>query len=117
MRTTVSLAGTPGHAAARELDGRTLEAFQDGREVLIGVSSQPASWRCVEVSWSDHDQSDAVGGDELIATGVVQRALNSAVDTADGQPIGLVEMRDRLVVLELAVLDNDIACWPIAIDG
>jgi hypothetical protein len=39
------------------------------------------------------------------------------VDSADGQTIGLVEMGDGVVVLELAVLDNHLGYWPEAIDG
>ena len=56
-------------------------------------------------------------GDDLIATRVVEGPLDAAVDSADGQAVRLVEMGDRVVVLELAVLDDHIGCWPIAIDG
>jgi len=97
--------------------GRTLQELQDSREVMVRVSSEPASWRCVEVCGSDYYQSNAVRGDELIAAGVVEGTLDAAVDSADGQTIRLVEMGDGAVVLELAVLDDHIGCWPIAIDG
>ena len=84
---------------------------------MVRVSSEPASWRGIEVCRSDHDQSNAVRGDQLIAAAVVQGTLDAAVDSADGQTIRLVEVGNGVVVLELAVLDNHIGYWPIAIDG
>ena len=65
--------------------GRTLQELQDGRGVKVPVSSEPASWGCVEVCGSEHDQSNAVRGDELIAAGVVEGTLDAAVDSADDQ--------------------------------
>ena len=55
--------------------------------------------------------------DELIAAGVVEGTLDAAVDSADGQTIRFVEVGDGGVVLELAVLDDHIGCWPITVDG
>ena len=51
---------------------------------------------------SEHDQSNAMPGDELMAAGVVEATLGAAVDAADGQTIGLVEVSDGMVVLESA---------------
>ena len=84
---------------------------------MVRVSSEPASWRCVEARGSDHYQSNAVRGDELIAAGVAEGSLDAAVDSADGQTIRLVKVSDGVLVLELAVLDDHIGCGPIAIDG
>ena len=86
--------------------GRTLQELQDGRGVNVPVSSEPASWGCVEVCGSEHDQSNAVRGDELIAADVVQGTLDAAVDSANGQMIRLVEMGNRVIVLEFAVLHD-----------
>jgi hypothetical protein len=85
--------------------GRTLQELPDGREVMVRVSSEPASWRCVEVCGSDHDQTNAVRGDELLAAGVVEGPLDAAADSADGQTIRLVEVGYGVVVLEFAVTD------------
>lgn len=37
--------------------------------------------------------------------------------SADGQPVGLVEVVQRLVVLPFAVLDDDVGAGPVAVDG
>jgi len=102
-----SLAGGRLHSEERPVlarlassTGRTLQELQDGRGVNVPVSSEPASWGCVEVCGSEHDQSNAVRGDELIAAGFVEGTLDAAVDSADGQTIRLVEVSDGVVVLE-----------------
>jgi hypothetical protein len=73
------------------------------------MAAQPASRYRVQVDGGDDDQPDAVGADEVVASGVVEHTLQPAVPFADGQPVGLVEVGLRLVVLPLAVLDNQIA--------
>lgn len=58
-----------------------------------------------------------MGGDEFLAAGVVECALKAAVDSADGRPIGLVEVSDGLVVLSLAILHDHLGFRPVAVDG
>ncbi len=55
-------------------------------------------------------------GDQLVAPPVVDRPLLPPVHTADRQPIRFVEMRDGLVMLQLAVLDHEPVPGPIAVD-
>ena len=53
---------------------------------------------------------------ELLTPSVVQRPLNSAVHTTHGQPIRLVEVWRRAIVLQLAVLDDNPCPWPVPVD-
>lgn len=54
--------------------------------------------------------------DQLVAPSVVDRALDATVDAADGESIGLVEVRHRLVVLMFAILDDDVCTGPVSVD-
>lgn len=58
-----------------------------------------------------------MGGYLGVAAVVVQGPLFAAVDAADRQLLGLVEDRDRLVVLALAVLDDEFQIGPVPVDG
>lgn len=58
-----------------------------------------------------------MGGDEFLAAGVIERALKATVYSADGGPIGFVEVCDGLVVLSLAILDDQVGFRPVAVDG
>ena len=57
-----------------------------------------------------------MGGDELITAGVINGALDPAMHPADRQLVGLVEVAVGLLVLELAVLDNDTWVGSVRID-
>lgn len=54
--------------------------------------------------------------DQLLAECVIQRALDPAVNSADGEPRGLVEMGHRLAVLPLPVLHHQVRERPVTID-
>ena len=85
-------------------------------EVVIHDSSEASPWGGVKIGGSDYHQRDAVCRDDLVATGVVSSPLDPAVNSAHRDAIGLVEMRDRTVVLQLPVLHHDVRRGPIAID-
>ncbi|MGW5367321.1 hypothetical protein ACWER6_03170 [Streptomyces sp. NPDC004009] len=57
-----------------------------------------------------------MGRDLGLTAGVVQGPLLAPVDTADGEPVRLVEVRHRLVVLDLPVLDHQLVTGPIRVD-
>ena len=52
----------------------------------------------------------------VVAAPVVPRTLLAAVNTADGEPIRLVEERRRLVVLQLAVFHHQPVAGPVGVD-
>ena len=84
---------------------------------MAGVSAESPSWGGVEICGCNDHQPDAVCGNEPVSTGVVEGSLGAAVDSADGQAIGFVEVGDRLVVLPFAVLDHQVGSRPVAVDG
>lgn len=54
--------------------------------------------------------------DEVVASLVVDAALLTAVDAADGHAICLVEELHRLVVLQLSVFDDEVELLVVGID-
>ena len=86
-------------------------------QVVVGVAPQSSSWCRVEVGRGDDNQPDAVGWDEFLAAGVIERTLQAAMHSADGQPVRLVKVSPGQVVLSLAVLDDNVGVGPVAVDG
>jgi len=56
-----------------------------------------------------------VGRDEGATALVVGPTLLSAVHTADGEPVRLVDVRDRVVVLTLVDLDDQGEVGPVGV--
>ena len=83
---------------------------------MVFVAAKPASGSRVEVRRRDGDQPNAMLWDELVAPCVVQRPLDSAVNSADSEPFRLVEMGHRLAVLPLPILHHQVRRQPVAID-
>ncbi|MGW3652035.1 hypothetical protein [Streptomyces sp. NPDC000878] len=52
-----------------------------------------------------------------VAVGVVEGPLLAPMDAADSQPVRFVEERDRLIMLALSVLHNELVLGPVAVDG
>jgi hypothetical protein len=86
-------------------------------QIVVVVPQQPPSSIGGEVSWLDHYQPQSVGWNLLVPTLVVQLALLSAVDTADSESVGFVEVPDRTVVLDLPVLHHQSVSGPVAVNG
>jgi hypothetical protein len=55
-------------------------------------------------------------GDLGIAPFVVPTSLLATMDAADGEPLGLVEERNRLIVLSLAVFDHQVTAGVVRIN-
>lgn len=60
--------------------------------------------------------AESVSRDEVVASLVVDAALLTAVDAADGHAICLVEELHRLVVLQLSVFDDEVELLVVGID-
>ena len=54
-----------------------------GNQVVVAVSAQSSSWCRLEVRGGDDYQPDAVGWDEFVTAGVIERTLQSAMHSAD----------------------------------
>jgi hypothetical protein len=89
-----------------------MQQAPDRGQVAVAAAAQPAADIRVQVGRADDHQAQAVGRDHLLAAGVVQRTLRAAVHAADGEPVGLVEERHRLLVLPLAVLHHQPVARP-----
>ena len=83
---------------------------------MVCVASQASPWGGVQVAGSDHDQTYPVRWDQFVPARVVERTLQAAVHTADGQPPGLIEVGNRLVVLALAVLHDQVRLRPVTVN-
>jgi hypothetical protein len=51
----------------------------------------------------------------LVAAGIVERPLQSTMNSADRQAIRLVDVRDRTVVLSFAILHHHTVVSPVAV--
>jgi NaMN:DMB phosphoribosyltransferase len=82
---------------------------------VLGVTSQTLAAVAVEVAGTDDQQPEAVPRDLLLASPVVEPPLLAAANAADC--LATIEEGHRLVVLALAVLDDEAALGVIGIDG
>lgn len=71
------------------------------------VASEPTAFVACEVYGPEDDETQAVGGNKLLAAFVVELALVTSMNAGDREAIRLVEVGDGLVVLALPVLDDD----------
>lgn len=92
------------------------EDASNGRDVVVFVAAKPARGSGVEVRRRDGDQANAVLWDEFVAPCVIQRPLDSAVNSADSEPFRFVEMGHRLAVLPLPILHHQVRHRPVTID-
>ena len=95
----------------------TLDQPADGVEIVVSATSESAARGGVEFGGRDDDQSQAVLRDQGVAEAVVPLALQASMHATDGEAIGLVEVRDRSIVLEFAVLDDQVRLGPVAVHG
>ena len=102
--------------SARVTWPRALDDSRYGAQIVVCVASQASPWGGVQVAGSDHDQANPVRWDQFVPARVVERTLQAAMHTADGQPLGLVKVRNRLVVLALAVLHDQVGVRPVAVN-
>jgi hypothetical protein len=89
----------------------------DGLDVTVGVATQSAPWRRVQIGRLDDHETKSAGWDELVAPRVIDGSLLTAMDPAHGQSIGLVEEVDRSVVLEFPVFDDETMARPVTVYG
>lgn len=68
---------------------------------------QPSAGIATDVARCDHPEQESVRRNLCVATLVVDPPLGSPVDATDREPVRLVEERDRLVVLQLPVLNDE----------
>lgn len=92
-----------------QLLGLDPEKSTDRRQIVGLVAAEAPSGRCVQVGRRDHDETDPLTGDELVAACVIECALDSAMNATHSESFGLIEMGHRLVMLPFAVFDNE-AC-------
>ncbi len=55
-------------------------------------------------------------GDQFFSASVIQSSLEAPVHPAHRQPVRLVEVRSRTVMLQLAIFDDECAAGPVPID-
>ncbi|WP_157866953.1 MULTISPECIES: hypothetical protein [Frankia] len=80
------------------------------------MTLEPAAGVSNKVRRTQDDQPKTLGWYELLAAAVIDGPLLAAMDTAHRQPVGLVEVGSRPVVLDLAVLDHEAVVRPVGID-
>jgi hypothetical protein len=71
----------------------------------------------LKVTGADDDEAQTVSRYLLLPAPVVKPALLATMDSTRGHPIRLVEVRNRLVVLTLPVLDDETVIPVVGIDG
>ncbi|PZF86056.1 hypothetical protein C1I92_02400 [Jiangella anatolica] len=79
------------------------------------MEMEPSTWGRVKLRQSDENETQTVGWDQLVATGVVERSLLASVHATDREAIRLVEEGGWLVVLAFAVLDDEAVTWPVGV--
>ncbi|WP_193311423.1 hypothetical protein [Georgenia satyanarayanai] len=94
----------------------SVEQRGDGESIVTGATDDLSS-AALEGVERDNHQRDPVLRDELAATLVLQRPLQPAMHTRDGQPLRLIEEDHRFVVLALVVLHDEVEAGPVRIDG
>lgn len=82
--------------------------------VRVAVPAEPAARIGIEIGGLHDDEAETVQWDQVLTALVVAPALLSPADAADRRPA--VEERDRLVVLALAVLDDDPVVRVVGVD-
>ncbi|KJE25414.1 hypothetical protein FF36_00027 [Frankia torreyi] len=93
-----------------------LQSAADDLKVRGTVTLEPAAGVSNKVRRTQDDQPKTLGWYELLAAAVIDGPLLAAMDTAHRQPVGLVEVGSRPVVLDLAVLDHEAVVRPVGID-
>ena len=82
---------------------------------FANAAAQSAARIGVQLAWSDDDQPQPLCRDYGVAAGVIECALLTAVDAADGQLVGFVEEGGGVVVLTLAVFHNQLLSGPVGV--
>jgi hypothetical protein len=65
----------------------------------------PAVVRC-QLRRPHDEEFEPIRRDQLVAASIVDLALQATMDTTDSASIGLVEVRDRIIVLPFSVLHD-----------
>src|SRR5215213_7736600 len=77
-------------------------------DISVRVSrGQPSPDIATDVTRCDHPEQESMRRNLCVPTLVVDPPLGSPVDAADREPVRLVEELDRLVVLQLAVFNDE----------
>lgn len=102
-------------------DGRVeprllLEDSFEGCQILHVIATQPPIRVGIEVARLDYDEFETVLREQLFPAPVVNRTLDSSVNSTDRNAFGMVEVRSGLVVLPLAVFDHQTAIGVVGID-
>jgi len=83
---------------------------------MFGHPTKPSLRVARQVTWLDHDNSQAVSRYLGLTTRVVESPLLTAVNAADRQSVRLVEVPHCSVALEFSVLHHKTMAGPVAVD-
>jgi hypothetical protein len=83
---------------------------------MVHVSEETAAWVRAELGGFDDQECVPFRRDQFVSSLVVDLSLFPPMDSGHGGAVCLVEERGRLVMLQLAVLDDESTGGPVSVD-
>lgn len=104
------------HVGDSGVRGRLREKATDHDEIALPIASKTTVRLVIQVGGGDGYQLEVMSGNLFFAPEVVKSSLLTPVDSGDREAVGLVEVRNRFVVLPFPVLDDQPLAGPVSVD-